>query len=327
MAAVCLTSRAHGLTARELSDLGVDVLAASAYGVLVRPGPERVAAEGGLGRFIGWAGPVLTDSGGVVPTESWGRPGTPAPRVVRENDDGLTVTSYLDGSSLTVTPESSIAIQAALGSDIMTALGPTHRKRRDSQRGRAWAQRALAAHAAGARTSALLVPITDRTDLDSVRDLAFDGAVLSVQALDAHLVSDLPTGWITAILDCRDLDDVKRAVRSGADLIGCPGLLEAAARGRAWTTDGEIDLTDPLFARDLAPLAPECGCPTCSTGGYARATLHHLFAAAELLGPTLLTMHNLATLVGLVGGGAPRALTPPSPRRGRGGGSIPPTRT
>lgn len=312
-ACVGISPRAHAVTPAELAGVGVGVLQPSTYGFLVRPRPEQVARTGGLHAFFNWSGLVLTDSGGIVPAERWGRPGTPAARVVKVDDDGLVVSSYLDGSPIRITPESSIAAQSALGGDALTVLmPPLPRRPRDLWRVRTWAERALAARSHPGQP--VLLQVADAADLELLRDLDFAGVVcddlLLLQAADtfARLSSSgsaapgndggtapthrklmrVWTGQATP-------GDAGRAVQAGVDVLSGSAAVQLAGSGRAWTSQGELDLTDRAFERQRCPLESDCACPTC-TRGFARGYMHHLFRAEELLGPTLVTLHNLHVL-------------------------------
>ncbi|GAC1316567.1 MAG: tRNA guanosine(34) transglycosylase Tgt [Chloroflexota bacterium] len=294
--------------------LGVGALQPSTYAFLVRPGLEHVRRGGGLRAYLNWPGPVLTDSGGVLPTESWGRPGTPAPRIIRVDDDGMTVNSYLDGSTVRITPESSIAAQIALGSRVLTALvSPSAARRGGGQRQREWAMRALAVRRETEQT--LLLHAVDAEDVELMHQLHFDGLssddLAAFEALgrpdrtgsaEAPAQREGPTAaspWLRVWTGSGGPDDVVRAIRAGVDLISGSAAIERAGKGRAWTAEGELNLTDATFEQDAAPVESGCACPTCADG-FARGYVRHLFSAEELLGPTLLTMHNVHVLTTLV---------------------------
>jgi queuine tRNA-ribosyltransferase len=276
------------------------VLQPSTYGFLVRPGLEQVARNGGLHAFFNWSGPVLTDSGGIVPAESWGRPGTPAGRVIKVDDDGLVVSSYLDGSPIRITPESSIAAQVAIGGDALTALTPPASTRtRDLRRVRTWAERALAARSDPRQ--AVLLQAVEPADLDVLGELDFSGVVsdhlLLIEAADkfARLGRSTDQTLMRIWTGHAAPQDAVRAVRARVDVISGSAAVQLAGVGRAWTSQGELDLTDRALERQYGPLESGCACPTC-TGGFARGYLHHLFRAEELLGPTLVTVHNVHVL-------------------------------
>lgn len=295
-----------------MAGIGVGVLQPSTYAFLVRPGLEQVARTGGLHAFFNWSGPVLTDSGGIVPAESWGRPGTPAARVVKVDDDGLVVSSYLDGSPIRITPESSIAAQMVLGGDALTALTPPASARRDPWRVRRWAERALAARS-DPQTPIFLEP-TDAADVELLGELDFAGVVSDELAIIEAADTVARVGPSRSSAPARRDDekptqqklvhvwtghagpqDAVKAVRAGADVISGSAAVQLAGLGRAWTSEGELDLRDLSMERQYGPLEPDCACPTCAVG-FARGYVHHLFRADELLGPTLLTLHNVHVL-------------------------------
>jgi queuine tRNA-ribosyltransferase len=323
-----------GLTPAEVRACGGEIVLANTYHLWLRPGPDLIAAHGGLHAFMGWDGPILTDSGGFQVFSLRG--------LRRVDDDGVTFRSHLDGSTRRLDPETAVAVQEALGSDIAMVLDecvpyPAAREEAEAavRRTLRWAERCRAAHRRTDQALFAIVQGGTYTDLRAAcaRELVamdFPGYALGSlsvgetldqtrQALEAT-VDLLPADRPRYLMGVGSPDYVLEAVWYGIDMFDCvlptriarngtalvlpPGLLPSETgvavdaadlpEGRA----GRLVVRNAAYARDLRPVDPSCACPCCR--GFTRAYLRHLFHAGEMLGPRLLTLHNLHTMHRLV---------------------------
>ncbi len=298
------------LSSTDLEELGVDVVLANTYHLMLRPGAEVIEDMGGLHRFMSWGGHVLTDSGGyqVFSLE---------PRV---DDDGVTFRSTYDGSTHRLTPESAVRIQEALGADIQMVLdvcpplpSPEGVLRSAVERTAAWARRARAAHRR--EEQALFGIVQGGTDrglrVESARrtvEIGFDGYAvggLSVgeprgEMLDAlaATLDELPEGVPRYLMGVGDPCGLVEAVALGVDLFDCVLPTRLARHGTVLTSSGRLNLKNARFARDDSPL-DEGGPPVARR--WSRAYLRHLLMVDEPTAARLITLHNLAWLLDLVG--------------------------
>jgi queuine tRNA-ribosyltransferase len=327
-----------GVTPAELRELGAGVLLANTYHLLLRPGPEIVRELGGLHRFMAWDGPLVTDSGGfqvfslgfglehgvgkqigMFPgagaelTDQPQRTRNQAPRLVRVDEDGATFTSHIDGSRQRLTPESSIAIQEALGADITLAFdeptSPLHEAeytRQAMDRTHRWARRCIDARQ---RTDLALYGIVQGGAFEALRTasaqfiggLPFDGVAiggsLGKSKADMYAVIDwstpqLPPAWPRHLLGIGEPEDLFACIERGIDQFDCVAPTRLGRHGQVYTPAGRLHMTSPELKEDGRPIQADCGCYTCSTG-FSRGYLRHLFAAHELLAYTLCSLHNL----------------------------------
>jgi queuine tRNA-ribosyltransferase len=302
------TVRAIGVD--DLAAVGADMVLVNTYHLMLRPGSDAIAALGGVQRFMGWPGPVLTDSGGfqIFSLE---------PRV---DEDGVTFRSTYDGSTVRMTPESAVAAQEAIGSDIAMVLdhlvglpAPVERVADAMERTLRWAERARAAHrradqalfgivqggvdpelrtGSARRTAELGFPGFGIGGL-SVGESAVDRAV----ALDA-VAAVLPAESPRYVMGLGDTAGVLDAVGRGFDLFDCVWPTRLARHGKAITAYGDFSIRRAEFAADSRPLDPDCGCFTCRH--HSRAYLRHLRVTDELLGHRLMSIHNLAYTLGIL---------------------------
>ena len=297
-----------GLDPRELRALGVQIVLANTYHLWLRPGLETIAAAGGLHAFMGWERPILTDSGGFQVFSLESR------RVL--SDDGVRFRSHLDGSEHEFTPENVVAFQEALGVDVAMALDvcvklPASQDEIDDavRRTTLWAERCAAARSS---TRTLLFAIV-QGGLDH-RARARSAAELVALDLPGYAIGGLSVGEtrnecyetarFTAALLPADrprylmgvgtVRDVIRAVDCGIDMFDCVYPTRCGRNGRAMMRTGEFHVRNAQFVRDLRPLDLECTCAVCTH--FTRAYIAHLFRANEMLGPRLLSYHNLAVL-------------------------------
>lgn len=298
-----------GMTPRDLREIGVSILLANTYHLLLRPGPDTIARRGGLHRFMAWDRPILTDSGGF---QVWSL----AP--LREvGEEGVRFRSHLDGSPLELTPERAVAVQEALGSDILMPLdecisvdASAEEVLRSTERTHRWAERSLEARA---RPELLLFGIgqgggDEALRRESARRLArlpFDGFAVGGVGIGEEpeatwrsvraSVEEFPADRPRYLMGMGTLADLRRGVALGVDLFDCVLPTRNARNGQAFTASGVLNLRSARFAEDPAPIEADCPCETCRT--FSRAYLRHLFVAREMLAGRLTTLHNLSRYV------------------------------
>jgi queuine tRNA-ribosyltransferase len=295
-----------GLTPDQLSALGAPIILGNTYHLALRPGDEGIAELGGLHRFMAWPGAILTDSGGFQVFSLTG--------LRKVTDEGAVFRSHIDGRLLELTPERAVRIQENLGSDIAMCFdecpsgGATPEVMREAvRRTILWAGRCREAHRRP--DQALFGIVQGGTDLslreqcaEALRRLDFAGYALggfSVGETKAQMLAALPPSAALLPADKpRYLMGVGRpidllnAVAVGIDLFDCVLPTRNGRNASAFTADGPLRLRNAKHQRDAGPLESGCECYTCRH--FSRAYLHHLFAADEMLGPTLLSLHNLA---------------------------------
>jgi queuine tRNA-ribosyltransferase len=311
----------RGVAPDELLALGAQVLLANAYHLHERPGEAAVAGLGGLHGFTGWRGPWATDSGGFQVTSLADR--------ARVDEQGVAFQSPLDGRRRTLTPESAVAVQEALGADLAMVLdeclplvgrGGAADTVQDPLRARAAMERTLrwAARAARARRrsdQALFgivqggaSPALRRESARRTAELAFDGFAhgglglgedpeLRV-ALLAEAHAELPAAAPRYLMGLGRPEDLVAAIGAGIDLFDCVVPTRHARHGLLYTAAGVLAIRNARFRSDPAPLEPGCPCPACRA--HSRAYVHHLLRAGEALGARLATLHNLHFYLRLV---------------------------
>ncbi len=285
---------------------GADILLGNTYHLMLRPTAERIAKLGGLHKFMNWNKPILTDSGGFQVMS--------LSKLRKITEQGVTFQSHLDGTRYDLTPERSIEIQHLLGSDITmvfdecTPYPATEDVAAESMRlSMRWAQRSKDAFIE--RDGYALFGIVQGSVYKNLREesckalqaIGFDGYAIGGLAvgegqevmfstLDVtmpHMPADKPR----YLMGVGKPDDIIGAVMRGVDMFDCVIPTRAGRFARAYTPQGEWNIKNARFADDAAPLEEGCPCPACKS--YSRAYLHHLFKADEMLGPMLLTWHNL----------------------------------
>jgi len=298
------------VTPLQLQELGAHLLLANTYHLYLRPGDELIAELGGLHHFMNWPHPILTDSGGFqVFSLSNQR---------KVDDEGVTFRSHIDGSTHRLTPEKSIAIQENLGADIIMAFdecaSPYERSYVElaTQRTHAWAVRSQAAQRR--RDQALfgivqggVFPVLREQSASFIASLDFPGNAiggLSVGETKAemHAMLDimnsiLPTDRPRYLMGVGAPPDLLNGVKRGIDIFDCVLPTRLARHNAAWTHGGRLNLVNAAYARDPRPIDETCACYTCLH--YSRAYLRHLILAKEMLAATLLSLHNLHTLLEL----------------------------
>ena len=291
----------------EVGEAGARILLGNTYHLMLRPGREVFERLGGIHRFMGWDGCVLTDSGGYQIFS------LPEDREITER--GAHFRSFHDNSRQLLSPETSIAMQQTLGSDIMMVLDVVHDARaelevaRDAmERTHRWALRSLEA-ASSRDSSQALFAIVQGGIHPQLRDASV--AFLTAQpfhgfaigglavgedkpdrdAMTARVADQLPADRPRYLMGVGKPADLVGAVGRGIDLFDCVLPTRSGRTAQAFTRAGVLNLRNARHAADPAPLDPECACPACA--GYSRAYLHHLCRCGEILGAMLLTAHNL----------------------------------
>lgn len=297
------------LSPDELASLGVQVLLGNTYHLALRPGGDRIARLGGLHRFMGWPGAILTDSGGFQVFS--------LDQLVRVTDEGATFRSHLDGSEQHVTPESVMATQRQLGSDIAMAFdepapwpSDAARARAATERTHRWAERCLAGVPAPGQLRFGIAQGGFDADLRresarALRSLAFDGYAIGglslgePKALTYELLTvqaaELPGRLPRYLMGVGTPADLVEAVARGVDLLDCVLPTRIARNGSVLIRGGRINLRNRRFADDGGPLDEGCQCPACRT--FSRAYVRHLFMAGEILAHRLASIHNLWVLL------------------------------
>jgi queuine tRNA-ribosyltransferase len=293
------------MTPEEVSGLGFEMILANTYHLALRPGEEIVQRLGGLHRFMGWERSILTDSGGFQVLS--------LQETSKRTDDGVAFRSHLDGTALMMTPERSMAIQEALGSDIVMAFddcpplpSPPERLRDAVRRTSAWAERSRAAFPDDGRALFGIVQGGDDAALrgesaEAIRRVGFDGyavggvSVGESAALSRDVVAMttpmLPADRARYLMGMGTPADLLDMMALGIDLFDCVLPTRNARNGGLFTSAGMIHIKRAEYRDDPRPLDEACTCETCRR--YSRAYLRHLFMAGEILGLRLNTLHNL----------------------------------
>ena len=289
-----------------LAEAGTRILLANTYHLMLRPGSERIARQGGLHRFMNWSGPILTDSGGFqVMSLAWLR---------RIEEEGVTFRSHLDGSSHRLTPERCIEIQRHLGTDIAmvldecTAYPVEEAEAADSMRlSLRWAARSRAAFAPrfglglfgivqGGVFHDLRAESAEALVAMDFEGYALGGLAVGEGQVEMFDVVDVTTARLPVdrpryLMGVGKPLDMVGAIERGIDLFDCVLPTRSGRTGQAFTRQGAVNLRNARHQDDARPLDEACGCPACQS--YSRAYLHHLVRAREILGAMLLTQHNL----------------------------------
>jgi queuine tRNA-ribosyltransferase len=295
---------------QELRELGTSILLGNTYHLHFRPGEEVVAKLGGLHRFMGWDGPILTDSGGFQVFSL-------RDTILSTDDEGVTFRSVYDGQAARLTPELAAEIQGKLGSDIAMCLdvcAPAGAARPELAEAvrltTVWAERQRRApRAEGQLLFGIAQGSTDsdlrRRSIEEVSALDFDGYALGglLVGEDRDPMMDtvawsaplLPSGTPRYFMGIGDPEGVLEVIERGIDMFDCVLPTRMGRTGTALTSTGRLNLKNARFARDPAPLDERCDCPACAR--FSRAYIRHLVNQQELLGLRLLTLHNLRFLL------------------------------
>lgn len=300
-----------GVTTPQLADLGAQVLLANAYHLYLRPGLEVVEGAGGLHTFMNWKGPILTDSGGFQVFS--------IADTLEVDDDGVTFRSIIDGTLHRWTPEDNMRVQERLGADIIMQLDqcppyPATESLVETavRRSLEWAQRCKLAHS---REDQALFGIVQGGVFPHLREesatrlaqIGFPGYGIGGYSVGephdlmldslAPLHGILPKDKPRYLMGVGSPTSMLQAIGLGIDMFDCVLPTRTARTGTAFSSNGRMNLRNAKYKSDFGPLDPQCACPTCE--GYSRAYLRHLVLSKEMLGPILLSVHNLAFLTNL----------------------------
>ena len=301
------------VTPEELKETGAEIILGNTFHLMLRPGTAVVEKLGGLHRFMHWQGPILTDSGGF---QVWS-----LSKMRRLTEEGVSFRSPIDGSPVFLSPEASMAVQRALGADVVmvfdecTPYPATEEEVRASMElSLRWAERSKESH--GDNPAALFGIVQGGTfgdlrqaSLAGLLDSGFDGYALgglSVgeskeemwQVLEA-IVPDMPVDRPRYLMGVGSPEDILEAVLRGVDLFDCVMPTRNARNGHLFVSNGVLRIRNTRYRDDGRPLDESCECYTCRH--YSRAYLHHLDRSREILGSRLNTLHNLHYYQALMG--------------------------
>jgi queuine tRNA-ribosyltransferase len=295
-----------GLMPEQVAATGAQILLANTYHLMLRPGAERVAALGGLHRFMNWPGPILTDSGGYQVMS--------LADLRQITEDGVTFKSHIDGTRHELTPERAVEIQDLLDADVTMVLDectpyPVAREEaaQSMERSMRWAERCKAAfrprpgYALFGIVQGSVISELRLASVEALTAIGFDGyaigglavgegqhTMLEMTALSAGA---LPADKPRYLMGVGKPADLVAAVWRGVDLFDCVLPTRSGRTGQAFTRRGTLNLRNARHQSDPRPVDPDCACPTCTA--FSRAYLNHLFRCDEMLGPVLLSGHNL----------------------------------
>jgi queuine tRNA-ribosyltransferase len=295
-----------GLTPEMVREAGAQIILGNTYHLTLRPGDEIIRDLGGLHRFMHWDGPILTDSGGFQVFSLASQ--------VRITDQGAAFRSHIDGSPLELTPERAVEIQQNLGSDIAMVLDECLPANSEPEKVRAavdrtihWAERCKKHHSRPDQALFGIVQGGLDIELRAICSRELVAMDFPGYALGGFSVGESPGAMHAALPVCASLlpenkprylmgvgrpEDLLAGVAAGIDLFDCVMPTRNGRNALAFTGDGPIRLRNAKHRRDSSPVESSCSCYCCAN--YSRAYLHHLFAAEEMLGPTLLSLHNIA---------------------------------
>lgn len=295
------------MTPEELTGLGAEIVLGNTFHLMLRPGKEIVAEHGGLHGFMHWSRPILTDSGGFQVFS--------LSKLRKITEEGVKFRSPIDGSEVRLTPEDSMDVQRALGSDIAmafddcTAYPATHENARASmQRSMRWAARCRDRYCTHDAPGALFGIVQGgmfddlrRESLDALLPLDFPGLAVGGLAVGEPeeerlrvlegIVPLMPTDRPRYLMGVGRPEDIVQAVLRGIDMFDCVMPTRHARNGHLFTSFGVLNIRNAAHQRDTGPVDPACGCYTCQN--YSRSYLRHLDRCNEILGSRLNTIHNL----------------------------------
>ena len=294
-----------GMLPRDIHEIGAEIILGNTFHLMLRPGTEVVKAHGDLHDFIGWEGPILTDSGGF---QVWS-----LGKLRKISEEGVSFQSPVDGSKVYMDPERSMEVQRELGSDIVmifdecTPYPATEAEARSSMElSLRWAERSKSAHEGN--DAALfgiiqggMYPELRRESLAGLQDIGFDGYAIGglsvgepkeemLKVLDG-LADHLPEQQPRYLMGVGKPSDILEAVMRGVDMFDCVMPTRNARNGHLFTSTGVIKIRNAVHRHSDQPLDANCDCYTCQN--FSRAYLHHLDKCREILGAQLNTIHNL----------------------------------
>lgn len=325
------------MTREMVEAAGAQAMLANAYHLYLRPGHQLIEKAGGLGKFMAWSKPTFTDSGGfqvlslgsgfkkVISMDAEQSQNTPkSSRYAFVDEDGVNFKSHLDGSMHRFTPELSMQIQHALGADIcfafdeLTSLADPYDYQVEAlERTHEWAQRSITEfrrlQIGADKPYQALFGVLQGANYENLRretarhlaSLDFDGYGIG-GAIEKSQLGDIIT-WVNEelpadkpkhLLGISEPNDMFEAVARGVDTFDCVSPTRVARNGAFYTHDGRKNIRGASYKSDFGPLDPDCSCYTCST--YTRAYVHHLQRSKEMLGATLVSIHNEHFIIHLI---------------------------
>ena len=301
------------MTPEELRAVGAQIILANTYHLYIRPGHKLVERMGGLHQFMNWQGPILTDSGGFQ-IFSLGE-------LRKISEEGVRFQSHLDGSYHFITPEDAIAIQEALGGDIIMCFDecPPHPAeyeyvRKSMAMTSRWAERCKAAHSRTDQSLFGIVqggmhPALRRQSASDICSIGFDGYAVGGLSVgeEKELMYEimdlcaplLPADQPRYVMGIGTPEDLIEGINLGFDMFDCVMPTRNARNGMLFTSFGRINIKGAAYAEDSGPIDPECDCYVCRN--YSRAYLRHLYRCGEILASRLNTWHNLHYYLFLMG--------------------------
>ncbi|MBI2330500.1 tRNA guanosine(34) transglycosylase Tgt [Candidatus Daviesbacteria bacterium] len=317
------------LSPKDLKEIGVQIVLANTYHLMLRPGADLIEKFGGLHKFMGWDKPIMTDSGGFQvfslgialehgSSKVVGKGDSePRPRLNKITEDGVTFQSHLDGSRYILTPEKSIRIQAQLGADLIVAFDDhesskhTHDEMLKSiELTKRWGLRSLKAH----KTNQLMYGVVHGGTHKDLRvrsakftDKNFEAIAIGGIYGDRQKLCEI-IDWVVPqvseekprhLLGIGEVEDLFNGIERGIDLFDCVAPTRRARNGSLYVyPDRILNLRQSRFTADKKPIDPQCSCYTCAN--FSRAYLRHLFFAGEILYHQLATYHNIHFMTNLV---------------------------
>ncbi len=303
-----------GVMRESLKQTGASMILGNTYHLWLRPGEELVRDMGGLHRFVNWDGPMLTDSGGFQIFS--------LADMAKITEQGAKFRSHIDGSHRELTPEKAVAIQEALGSDVamvldhVVALPAEKEVVRDAcQRSIRWAKRCQQAATRSDQAQFAIVqggldPELRRWNAEQLVPMNFPGYAIGGLSVgetpqEMYDILDIVTPLLPAdkpryLMGVGRPEDLLEGVRRGVDMFDCVMPTRNGRNAMAFTSHGNVKIRNLKYARDERPLDEKCSCPACTQ--HSRAYLWHLFQADEMLGPMLLSLHNLTFYQTLMAG-------------------------
>jgi len=331
------TATVKSLSAAEVEALGYEMVLGNTFHLFLQPGHELIARLGGLHEFMGWRRPIVTDSGGFqvfsmghgsVAEEIKRRRGDRESRVLSIDEEGVRFRSYVDGRERFMGPETSMEIQAALGSDVALAFDectPFHSGRdytaRSTERTHRWLDRCIAWRKENAPDGQLFLGIVQggvfedlrRASAERVAGSAVDGVAVGgslgrekeeMYEVVRWSLEPAPDAAPRHLLGIGDVDDLLAGVGAGIDMFDCAIPTRLGRHGTALVADPDnrwrLDLTKQAWAESRDPIAPDCPCPACRE--HTRGYLHYLARIGELTAARLLTLHNLTFIAAFMSG-------------------------
>lgn len=294
-----------GMTPLQVAETGAHILLGNTFHLMLRPGMDVIKSHGDLHEFMGWAKPILTDSGGFQ-VFSLGE-------MRKITEEGVHFRSPVDGDKVFLSPEISMQVQRDLGSDIVMVFdectpypATVDEARKSMELSMRWAARCKAAHADNANALFGIVqggmyPALRRESLQQLKEIGFDGYALGglsvgepkeemLQILD-EVAPLLPSERPRYVMGVGTPQDLVDAVCRGIDMFDCVMPTRNARNGYLFTSTGVLKLRNSRYRSDTGPVDENCSCYTCKN--FSRAYLQHLDRCGEMLGPQLCTVHNL----------------------------------